>query len=128
MNKSIILCGILFAYIYGCASGEPDDKYNLVTKQDRKLLETVCTCVEPLYPLMDKMMNAKDSAEAEMYSDSLELISKKIEPCIGDLQTLEEKADRNEKFTKQFIEYIREKHPKCLPLFLGVKSKVEEIK
>lgn len=128
MSKSLILFAVLFIYIYGCASGDGDDKYNLVTGSDRKLISTVCNCVEPLTPYMEKMMNTEDSAEALMYADSLEKLSASIEPCIGDAGMLEEKANKDEKFTKQFIEYIREKHPKCLPFFLGVKGEEKELK
>ncbi len=128
MRTSLILLVILFAYIYGCASGDDGDKYTLVTSQDRKLIAKLCNCVEPLTPLLEKIMNAKDSAQAMIYADSLQAMAMKLEPCIGDAETLEEKSLKNDKFTKQFVEYIREKHPKCLPFFLGVKGTGKEIK
>ncbi len=127
MRKSIILLGILFVYIYGCASSE-DDKYPLLTSSDKKLVKTLCKCVEPIQPYLEKMMNTKDSLTAIMYADSLELKAKEIAPCFGDIDALEEKGRKDEKYTKQFLQYIEDKHPKCLPFFLGIKTDSKDIK
>jgi hypothetical protein len=127
MRKSIILFAIVFAYIIGCSSSE-QDKYNLLSKQDRKKVKTLCKCIEPLTPYMKKSMSAQDSSIAMMYLDSMEIKSKEIEPCIGNARLLEDKSVKDEKYTKQLIEYIREKYPDCLPFYQGVKSDSDEIK
>ena len=111
-------------YLSGCASSN-DDKYDLITKEDRKLIKDICQCVEPLSPYMEKIMNAKDSLEGAMYMDSLIIKSKDMTPCSGDSDALEMKAEKDEKYTKQMIAYIEHYYPKCLPFFLGVRSKNE---
>jgi hypothetical protein len=132
MRKSIILFAMLFLYIlfaniYGCASSE-DEKYPLLTSKDKKLVNTLCKCVEPIQPYLEKMMNTKDSLTAIMYADSLEKKTAELEPCFEGVDELEAKERNDEKYTKQFLQYIEDKHPKCLPFFLGVKSDPKDIK
>jgi hypothetical protein len=127
MRKSLILFALLFAYIWGCASSTEEDKYPLVTKSDRKKIKTICKCIEPLSPMLIKMMEAKDSAIASMYEDSLEIKAAQMGECFEKLNSIDFKPKTdNEKYLKQFIEYVKETHPDCVPFFLGVKDSNEE--
>lgn len=124
-------------YINGCSSSEEEDKYNLVTKKDRKDITKICGCLDPLLPYLEKITNAKDSTEAAVYGDSLEIMGEKMAPCLGNMDAFEKKLDNgNEKYMNQFLEYIYEKHPKCALFFIGMKvntlneknEKMEDIK
>lgn len=141
MRKGLIIfylavC-VLTTYVFGCASSEEEDKYNLVTKKDRKDIAKICGCLDPLLPYLDKVTNAKDSVEAAMYGDSLEMMGEKMAPCLGNMDAFENKLDNgNEKYINQFLEYVNEKHPKCALFFIGIKvntineknDKMEDIK
>lgn len=118
MRNSLILFTLLSLCIWGCASGE-DDKFDKITKEDKRMVKKICKCVAPLMPYVTKLMNATDSATAVMYADSLQIKSIGLDTCIGDAKILESKAFSDEKYSKLFIEYIKEKHPDCVPLFLG---------
>ncbi len=67
-------------------------------------------------------MNTKDSAEAVVYLDSIEIISKGLDSCLSQFNYFETKSFSDEKYTKQFVDYMKEKHPDCLPLFVGTKG------
>lgn len=126
----LLIMAAAITYFYGCASSEEkEDKYPLVTKQDRKDIAKICGCLDPLLPYLDKVINAKDSLEAAMYSDSLEQMGEKIEPCLGNMDEFENKLNkRNEKYLNQFLEYVNEKHPMCALFFIGMKTNIIEEK
>lgn len=116
MRKSLILFAIIFAYIWGCASG---DDYNMLTKSDRKAIKSICKCIEPLSGYLEKMMNTKDSLTALQYLDSIQLKGMSMENCLEQAKEFEKKDMENEKYVNQLVAYITEYHPKCLPFFLG---------
>ena len=116
MRKSLILFVIIFAYIWGCASG---DDYDMITKSDRKALKSICKCIEPLSGYMGKMMNTKDSATALQYLDSIQQKGMLMEDCLEKAKEFENKDMENKKYVNQLFAYMQEYHPKCLPFFLG---------
>jgi len=81
----------------------------------------LCKCIEPLTPYFRKIMNIKDSADAIIYLDSIEIKSKQIADCVGGAALFEDKfTNNNEKYIKQLFAYIKEKYPDCLPFFEGI--------
>lgn len=113
------------AYLWGCAgSKEKEDKYNLLTKSDRKSLSTICKCVEPLIPLINSIGKENDSARIQQLIDSLDSRTIEITGCMEGLGKLENRFT-DEKFVEQFTGYMREKHPDCAPLFLGFKTETK---
>lgn len=119
MRKSLILFISIFAYVWGCSGSE--DKYDLINNHDRKAIKSVCGCIEPLKPYLDKMLNAGDSLSREIYADSFEVKVIELAPCLEKAEQFENKFSNSEEYTRQFIEYVREKHPDCVPYFLGEK-------
>lgn len=126
MRKSIVLMIILFAYIIGCSSSE-SDKYDLITKKDKKTIMEFCDCLKPMVTIISKMMNTSDSTMKLMYSDSLEAKAKEFDGCLNDIEKIEGKAE-NDKYFKQLIDYIAEKQPECAAFFLGKKNVFKEDK
>ncbi|MEO8512684.1 MAG: hypothetical protein ABI543_03930 [Ignavibacteria bacterium] len=118
MHKSLILFALIFIYIWGCAGGS--DKYNLIDKDDRKAISSICKCMEPLTIYKEKMQNATDTASKRMYKDSFEVKVVELEPCLDNLDKLEIKFGDNKDYLDQFVEYVKDKHPKCVPIFLGI--------
>ena len=117
MRKSLILFTLIFVYIWGCASS--NDKYDMITKDDRKAVAEICNCMEPLTIYKDKMQNATDTATRRMYKDSFEVKVVQLEPCLENLEKFEIKFGGSKEYMTQFVEYVKEKHPKCEPIFLG---------
>lgn len=124
MYRSIILASIIAAYLWGCGGSEDNkDKFPLVNKEDRKAIKSICKCMEPLSSLINRMTVETDTAKKQMYSDSLESKAMMLMPCLENIEKLEVKFDRDEKYVEQFLGYLDEKHPDCLPLFMGKKTK-----
>jgi hypothetical protein len=98
----------------------------MITKSDKKMIKTVCGCIEPLTPYLKQMMNAKDSATVLIYEDSLEIKAQGMDSCLKGASIFETKSFSDDKYTKQFIDYVTEKHPDCIPFFLGFKTGTEE--
>lgn len=117
MRKSIILFVIVFAYIWGCSGSE--DKYDLVPKDDRKAIAQICGCMEPVTVYKEKMSAEKDTMLRRMYRDSFELKAAELLPCLEEFEKLETKFGTSEKYLKQVSEYIKEKHPNCVPILMG---------
>ncbi|HMQ80037.1 MAG TPA: hypothetical protein PKE39_07425 [Ignavibacteria bacterium] len=119
MRKSVVLFILVFVYIWGCSGS--DDKYDLIKSEDRKAIKSICKCMEPLKPYLDKMVSTEDSLTKAIYADSFEVKIIELAPCLENADQLENKFSNSEEYTKQFIEYVREKHPNCMPYFLGEK-------
>ncbi len=118
MRKSVILFVLVFAYIWGCSGSE--DKYNLIPKEDRKSLAQVCKCMEPVTVYKEKMTTETDSSLRRMYRDSFEIKAAELLPCLEEFEKLEVKFGTSEKYLNQMVEYIKEKHPNCVPLMMGI--------
>jgi hypothetical protein len=71
------------------------------------------------------MQNLKDSSSAIMLLDSLTIMIKEYMTCIDYIKNLDNK-EKDEERDKQVLAYIKEKHPKCLPLVLGEKKNVKD--
>lgn len=124
MYRSLILASFLAAYLWGCGgSEEKSDKYTLITKEDRKAIKSICKCMEPLSSLINRMTAETDTAKKQMYSDSLESKAMQLMPCLENIEKLEVRFDSDDKYIEQFLGYLNDKHPDCLPLFMGKKSK-----
>lgn len=124
MYRIIIISAILAVYLWGCGGSEEEkDKYSLVTKDDRKSIKSICKCIEPLSSLLNKIASESDSAKQQMYNDSLESKAMLLMPCLENIEKLEVKFESDDKYVEQFIGYLNEKHPDCLPLFIGKKIK-----
>ncbi|HRE12150.1 MAG TPA: hypothetical protein PK605_02345 [Ignavibacteria bacterium] len=117
MRKSVILFILILAYVWGCSGSE--DKYDLIKSDDRKAIKSICNCIEPLKPYLDKMISSKDSLTREVYADSFEVKVLELAPCLEKVDQLENKFSGSEEYTLQFIDYIKAKHPNCVPYFLG---------
>lgn len=127
-NISVITLITTASYFWGCSgSDKPKDKYDLIKSSDRKILKSVCKCIEPLTPFIKRLGEVKDSVEAQRLDDSLVILSMKLEPCMEDIDKLESKFE-NEKYSLQFLGYIQEYHPDCSVFFLGTKDSVKEYK
>ncbi len=120
MRKSLILFGLIFAYIWGCASS--NDKYSLITNDDRKAVADICKCMEPLTVYKEKMATETDTMKRRMYKDSFEVKAAEMLPCLEKYEKLETKFGTGKEYMDQFVEYVKEKHPKCVPLLLGTGS------
>ena len=118
MRKCLILFALIFAYIWGCSASE-EDKYSLLTKDDRLAIKTYCDCMSPLTYYTTKMKNAKDSLTELAYLDSFQIKVIELEPCIEKAEKMEIRYGLNEKYNSQFIQYVRDKHPDCEALWLG---------
>lgn len=118
----LLILVMTICYLTACNSAK-EDKYDPITKEDKTLIKDLCKCIEPLTPYIEKLANAKDSMEATMYMDSLMIKSNEVTPCSGGSEMLEAKAEKDDNYTKQMIAYIEQYYPKCLPFFLGVKTK-----
>lgn len=119
MRKSVILFILVLSYIWGCSGSE--DKYDLIKSDDRKAIKSICKCMEPLKPYLDKMVSSEDSLTRAIYADSFDVKIIELAPCLENAEQLENRFINSEEYTKQFIEYISEKHPNCVPYFLGEK-------
>ena len=118
MRKSVMLFVLVFAYIWGCSGSE--DKYDLIPKEDRKSLAQVCKCMEPVTVYKEKMATETDTSLRRMYRDSFEVKAAEMLPCLEEFEKLEVKFGTSEKYLSQMVEYIKEKHPNCVPLMLGI--------
>lgn len=118
MRKSVILFVLIFLYIWGCSGS--DDKYDLIPKEDRKSLARVCKCMEPVTIYKDKMVTETDTSLRRMYRDSFEVKATELLPCLEEFEKLEVKFGTSEKYLNQMVEYIKEKHPNCVTLMLGI--------
>lgn len=117
MRKSLILFAIIFVYMWGCTGS--NDKYNMIDKDDRKAISSICNCMEPLTVYREKMLNAADTVTKRMYKDSFEVKVVALEPCLDNLEKLEVKFGNSKEYLDQFVEYVTDKHPKCVTIFLG---------
>jgi hypothetical protein len=129
ITRTVIIAVIISAaYLWGCGgSEEKTDKYNLISKSDRKNIKQMCKCVEPIIPLIKKINDEKDSTKALQLLDSLDSRSIEVAGCMQNFERLETKFT-DEKFTEQFSLYLREYHPDCAPLFLGIKDEINNKK
>ncbi len=118
MRKSLVLFALIFAYIWGCSSSE--DKYSMLSKDERKAIASICSCMEPLTKFQNKMQNATDTATRRIYKDSFEVKAAEMLPCLESLEKLELKSSDNKDYRYQFTEYVKDKHPDCVSLFLGI--------
>jgi hypothetical protein len=109
---------LVFVYIWGCTSSE--DKYGLISKDDRKAVAEVCKCMEPVETFKEKMANETDTLLRKMYRDSFEVKAVEMLPCLEKFEKLETKFGSSDEYMNQFVEYVRDKHPKCVPLMLGI--------
>lgn len=129
MRKSIVLFALLAVYIWGsvnlwgCSGSE--DKYDLITKEDRKAVKSICQCMEPLTEMMKNMTEEKDSTKKLAYFQTLQEKAVELMPCLEKVEKLEVDFDKDEKYTKQLIDYIKEKHPDCMPFFIGTRNSME---
>jgi len=114
----VILFVVVFAYIWGCSGSE--DKYDLISKEDRRSLAQVCKCMEPVTIYKEKMASESDTLLKRMYRDSFEVKVGEMLPCLEEFEKLEVKFGNGEKYKNQMVEYIREKHPNCAPLMIGI--------
>ena len=118
MRKSLILFVLVFAYIWGCSGS--DDKYDQIPNSDRKSIAQVCGCMEPVTVYKEKMATETDTMIRRMYRDSFELKAAELLPCLEEFEKLEVKFGTSEKYLNQMVAYIKEKHPNCVPLMMGV--------
>ncbi len=118
-NKTslILLVLTITVIIYAC-SGSKDDKYNLLSKKDKRLINEICDCTDPLGEFYERAMNTKDSLLARQILDSLDIIAKGNGDCLRKLDSLE-LSNKSSDYEKQFIEYIQTKSRFCIMLFLG---------
>ncbi len=117
MRKYLILFTIIFVYIWGCSSSE--DKFDLITKEDRKIIGSFCKCLEPLRYYNDKITSSNDPSTKAIYTDSFQLKVIELAPCLEDADKIELKFGESKDYNKQFIQYVKVKHPDCVSLWLG---------
>lgn len=131
MRKSIILFAVIAVYIWGsvnlwgCSGSE--DKYDLISKDDRKAVKSICKCMEPLTGMMNNMVNEKDSAKKLEYFQTLQEKAVELMPCLEKIEKMEVELEKDEKYLKQLIEYVSEKHPDCMPFFIGTRNSMDII-
>ena len=118
MRKSLVLFVLVSVYIWGCSGS--DDKYDRIPKSDRKSIARVCGCMEPVTVYKEKMAAETDTLIRRMYRDSFELKAAELLPCLEEFEKLEVKFGTSEKYLDQMVEYIKENHPNCVPLMLGI--------
>ena len=132
MRKNIIrfiLFSSIAVYFISCASGN-DDKYSLITKEEKKTIEEFCKCTEPVQPIMERFVNIMkdtnylknfliDSNYMKPMLDSMDMLIKEAEPCAEKAKDLFESADRSKEKENQLLSYFKKYYPKCLPLVLG---------
>ena len=118
MRKSLVLFALILAYILGCSGSE--DKYSLISGSDRRSIAEICKCMEPITVYKEKMATETDTLKRKMYRDSFEVKAAEMLPCIENFEKLEVKFGTSEKYLNQFIGYVKEVHPNCVPLLLGV--------
>jgi len=131
MRKNIIQ-SILFApiviYLISCASSD-DDKYNLITKEDKKTIDEFCKCTEPVQPFMERFVNLmKDTANAKKFIldsaymkpmlDSMDILLREAGPCAEKAKNLFERHDMSKEKEEQLLSYFKKYYPKCLLLVL----------
>ena len=122
MYKKIIpaiLFACLTVYLVSCSSGE-GEKYDLLTKEDKKNISAFCKCTEPLLPFMERAQNLKDSVEAAEYLDSIGTVFKEFIPCTENLKKMGKDVSKEKE--KQLLDYVQEKHPKCYVFLEGEKK------
>lgn len=125
MRKSLILFAIIFAYVWGCASG---NEYEMISKSDRKAIKSICKCFEPIGSYLEKVMNTKDSLIAVQYLDSIQKKGTAMEDCLEKAKEFENRTNTDEKYINQLVAYIKEYHPKCMPFLAGDKPDSVKIK
>jgi len=118
VRKSLVLFVLILAYIWGCSGSE--DKYSLILGSDRRSIAEICKCMEPITVYKEKMATETDTLKRKMYRDSFEVKAAEMLPCIENFEKLEVKFGTSEKYLNQFISYVKEEHPNCVPLLLGV--------
>ena len=121
MRKSLILFTIVFAYIWGCSSSE--DKYDLITKDDRKVISSFCKCLEPLTYYNNKITSSNDSLTKAIYTDSFQVKVIELAPCLEEADRIELKFGKSKDYNKQFIQYVKDKHPDCVSIWLSESNK-----
>jgi len=109
-NKTTLffLFSVVFLIIYSC-SGSKEDKYNLLTQYDKKIITEYCDCAEPLGILLEQASKSNDSLIAMQLIDSAAALVENYTPCFEKLNTLENIGKRDE-YEKQLIAYIKEKN------------------
>lgn len=118
MRKSLILFILIFAYIWGCSGSE--DEYGLVSSADRKAIAEICGCFEPIQAYKDKMTSSRDSITRIAYRDSFETKIIEMAPCLEKAEKLDEKTASSDKYMEQFMKYVKDKHPDCYPMLIGI--------
>jgi hypothetical protein len=118
VRKSLILFILVFIYIWGCSGSE--DEYNLIKPSERKAIAEICGCFEPIQSYKDKMTTERDSITRKAYRDSFETKIIEMAPCLEKADELDKKTAGNDKYMEQFIKYVRDKHPDCYPMMIGI--------
>ena len=118
MRKSLILFILVFAYIWGCSGSK--DEYNLIKPAERKAIAEICSCFEPIQVYKDKMTSERDSLLQKTYRDSFEMKIIEMAPCLEKADELDKKSAGDDKYMNQFIKYVKEKHPDCFPMMIGI--------
>lgn len=121
MRKSLLLFTIIFSYLWGCSASE--NKYELITKDDRKVIGSFCKCLEPLTYYNNKITSSNDSLTKAVYTDSFQVKVIELAPCLEEADKLELKFGESKEYNKQFIQYVKDKHPDCVSLWLGESNK-----
>jgi len=133
--------GLLFSsiviYFISCASSD-DDKYSLITKEERKSIGDFCKCTEPIQPLIERLLNylqdttklkniINDSSFVKSMYDSLDIMIKEITPCAEKVKNIFDSKKMEKEKEEQLISYLRKYYPKCAPLMLAsrIKNKVK---
>jgi hypothetical protein len=124
----IVLFTAIVFYITSCSSSE-NDKYSLITKEDRKSIEEFCKCTEPFQEMKErfrkylkdttKLNNIdKDSAFIRSMPDSIELKLKEITPCLDIVRNVFDSEKMEKEKEGQLKSYLKKFYPKCSNLIL----------
>jgi hypothetical protein len=108
---------LLIVSLFGC-SGSKEDKYDLLTKADRKTISEFCTCMEPFNDIYEKMLHAPDSVKSSQYADSMSIKYEEFSQCAEKIKPIEEKGD-NKEYINQLFSYMKKKYPNCSKFILG---------
>lgn len=133
MNKKSVLrscCTLLFiissVLIIDC-SGSEEDKYDLLTKSDRKTISEFCTCMEPFNDILDRMISEADSLKGSQYADSMSIKYEEFSLCAEKIKPIEKKGD-DQRYIDQLFAYMKKKYPNCSQFILGTRGEHKENK
>jgi hypothetical protein len=121
MIKKILLpvLYLLFVFIAACSSGNTGE-YELLTKNDKQILDTFCDCTKPLQEFVVSFNPDNiDSSRALQLFDSMHVLIEEKKPCFEKTNEIYKRIKADSEFKDEVYAYLKKTHPDCYLLVSG---------